>query len=152
MLPGFRSMLNLHPLFVHFPIALWFSALLFEALVFWRSNDEWHRTAVRLLYLGTLGGIAAAFTGWLAQNSVEPNLQIRHVFEIHETIMLITTSFAAGLCIFCFAKRDRFTAATRRLLFAGLVILAILTTIGADRGVQLVYQYGQSVNEPSPDR
>ena len=54
MLPGLKSMLNIHPLFVHFPIAFWFAALLFEALAIWRSNDEWHRTAVRLLYLGTL--------------------------------------------------------------------------------------------------
>jgi len=70
MLPGLKSMLNYHPLFVHFPIALWFAALLYEALAIWRSNDEWHRTAVRLLYLGTLAAFVAAFTGWLAESSV----------------------------------------------------------------------------------
>jgi len=32
LLPGLRGMLNDHPLFVHFPIALWLAALLFEAL------------------------------------------------------------------------------------------------------------------------
>ena len=66
MLPGLKSMLNIHPLFVHFPIAFWFGALLFEALAIWRSNNEFHRTAVCLLYLGTLAAFAAAFTGWLA--------------------------------------------------------------------------------------
>ena len=28
--PGLKGMLNYHPLFVHFPIALWTAALLFE--------------------------------------------------------------------------------------------------------------------------
>jgi uncharacterized membrane protein len=148
MLPGLKSMLNLHPLFVHFPIAFWFGALLFEILAMWRSNDEWHRTAVRLLYLGTLCAFAAAFTGWLAQSSVEPSLTIQRVFDIHETLMLIATSLATALSIYCFAKRANFTAAARRVLLAGLIALAIVTIIGTDRGAQLVYQFAQSVNGP----
>jgi uncharacterized membrane protein len=148
MLPGFKSMLNVHPLFVHFPIALWYAALLFEALAIWRSNDDQHRTAVRLLYLGTLAAFAAAFTGWLAQSSVEPSLTIQRVFDIHETLMLIATSLATALSIYCFAKRADFTAAARRILLAGLIALAIITIIGTDRGAQLVYQFAQSVNGP----
>lgn len=148
MLPGLKSMLNIHPLFVHFPIAFWFGALLFEILAIWRSNDDQHRTAVRLLYLGTLAAFLAAFTGWRAQNSVEPSLTIQRVFEIHETLMLIATSLATALSIFCFAKRANFTSISRRILLAGLIALAIVTIIGTDRGAQLVYQYAQSVNGP----
>ena len=148
MLPGLKSMLNVHPLFVHFPIALWFAALLFSALAIWRSNDDWHRTSVRLLHLGTLAAFFAAFTGWYAQSSVLPNGPVQSVFTIHETVMLITTSFAAGLCLFCFVMRAKFTSGPRRILLVGLILLAILTTVGADRGAQLVYQYGSSVNLP----
>lgn len=149
MLPGFKSMLNYHPLFVHFPIALWFAALLYEALAIWRSNDDWHRTAIRLLYLGTLGACAAAFTGWLAESSVEPSPAIQNVFEFHETVMLVATSFGAALCLFCFAARAQFTSSKRRVLLAGLVLLAILTTVGADRGAELVYKFATSVNLPN---
>ena len=152
MLPGFRSMLNIHPLFVHFPIAFWFAALLFEALAVLRKNDAWHATAVRLLYLGTLAAFATVWTGWGAQNSVEPNMEIQHVFLIHEMTMLITTSLATTLCLFHFLKRNSFTAGPRKILLAGLIILAILTAVGADRGVQLVYQYGQSVNGPNGEK
>jgi uncharacterized membrane protein len=148
MLPGLKSMLNYHPLFVHFPIALWFAALLYEALAIWRANDEWHRTAIRLLYLGTLGACAAAFTGWLAESSVPDTGAVHSAFEIHELLMLITTSFAAALCLLCFSMRARFTSGMRRLLLAGLVVLAILTTVGADRGAQLVYKFATSVNLP----
>lgn len=152
MLPGLKSMLNYHPLFVHFPIALWFAALLCEALALWRARDEWHRTAVRLLFLGTVGACAAAFTGWLAEASVLPGGPVRAVFEFHETVMLITTSFGAGLCLFCFVVRANFTAGLRRLLLAGLIVLAILTTVGADRGAQMVYQYATSVNLPAAEK
>jgi uncharacterized membrane protein len=152
MLPGLKSMLNIHPLFVHFPIAFWFAALLFEALAIWRSNDEWHHTAVRLLYLGTLAAFAAAFTGWLAQSSVEPSIEIQRVFDIHESLMLIATSFATALSIYCFAKRAAFAANSRRILLAGLIALAILTIAGTDRGAQLVYQYAQSVNLPDASK
>ena len=152
MLPGLKSMLNIHPLFVHFPIALWLSAVLFEALAVWRSNDDQHRTAVRLLYLGTLCAFVTAFTGWLAQSSVEPSLTIQRVFEIHETLMLIATSLATALSIYCFAKRANFTGAARRILLAGLIALAIVTIIGTDRGAQLVYQYAQSVNGPDASK
>jgi uncharacterized membrane protein len=146
MLPGLKSMLNIHPLFVHFPIALWLAAFLFESLSIWRSNDEQHRTAVRLLYLGTLCAFVTAFTGWLAQSSVEPSLTIQRVFDIHETLMLIATSLATALSIYCFAKRANFAANSRRILLIGLIALAIVTIIGTDRGAQLVYQYGSSVN------
>ena len=148
MLPGLKSMLNIHPLFVHFPIAFWFGALLFEAIAIWRSNDDLHRTAVRLLYLGTLCAFAAAFTGWLAESSVEPSIEIQRVFDIHETLMLTATSLASALSIYCFAKRADFPANSRRILLAGLIALAIVTVIGTDRGAQLVYQFAQSVNGP----
>ena len=152
MLPGLKSMLNIHPLFVHFPIALWLAALLFESLAIWRSNNDQHRTAVRLLYLGTLSAFGTAFTGWLAQSSVEPSLTIQRIFDIHETLMLIATSLATALSIYCFAKRANFTATSRRILLIGLIALAIVTIIGTDRGAQLVYQYAQSVNGPDASK
>jgi uncharacterized membrane protein len=152
MLPGLKAMLNYHPLMVHFPIALWLAALLYAALSLWRSNDEWHRTAVRLLYLGTLGACAAVGSGWIAEKSVPLQGPVRDAFSVHETIMLITTSFAIGLCIYCFALRARFTKGLRSLLLVGLVVLAVLMTIGADRGAQMVYQYATSVNLPTPGK
>jgi uncharacterized membrane protein len=145
-MPGLNALLNYHPLFVHFPIAFWLAALLFEALSLWRKNDEWHRTAVRMLYLGTFAGLLAVWTGWYAQNSVVPQPDVQAVLDVHKTLMIVTTSFALTLCLFAFAMRAQFSVAARRGLLAGLVILAILLSMGADRGVFLVYHYAQSVN------
>lgn len=146
LLPGLRGMLNWHPLFVHFPIALWIGALIFEALAVLRSSDEWHKTAARLLYLGTLCGLAAAGTGLLAEESVPETGPAHEALEAHELLMYISMSAAVGLCGLAFFKRNSFSAGMRKIFLAGLLVLAALMTLGADRGAQMVYHYGVSVD------
>jgi uncharacterized membrane protein len=151
MFPGFKAALNSHPMFVHFPIVLWLVALFFELLAVWRSSDEMHRTAARLLYLGTLAGIITILTGLRAEASVPPNMAMM-VVGIHKTLMITATSLAVGLCMFTFFARKNFTAGFRKALLLGMAVLAILVTIGADRGAQLVYEYGSAVNWPSANQ
>jgi uncharacterized membrane protein len=51
-----------------------------------------------------------------------------------------------------FFRRNNITAGLRKLLLAGLVVLAILLAIGSDRGAQLVYQYATGVHLPGPPK
>jgi uncharacterized membrane protein len=98
-----------------------------------------------MLYLGTLAAIVTVLTGLAAENSVPPGDAMRAV-GIHETLMLVSTSLALALCIFAFLARKNFTLQLRKLMLLGLAVLAVLLTIGADRGAQLVYGYGTAVN------
>jgi uncharacterized membrane protein len=148
LLPGLKAALNYHPVFVHFPIALWLAALLFEVLAVWRSSDDMQRTAIRLLYLGTLAGGLTVLTGLSAEASV-PGGAAKDVFELHEELMITTFSLSVGLCLFAFLARKNFTAMLRKLMLLGLVILGLLLTYGADRGAELVYGYGTGVNWPT---
>ena len=148
-LPGLKGALNHHSLFVHFPIAFWLAALMFEALAVLRSSEELHRTAARLLYLGTLTAFAAAGTGLLAEAAVPEMGPARDVFELHEKLMIVTTSAAVGLCMLAFFRRKNFTAGLRKVFLVGLLALTGLLTAGSDRGAQLVYQYATSVRLPS---
>jgi uncharacterized membrane protein len=145
MLPGLKAVLNIHPMLVHFPIALWLAALLFEAWAVIRNSEDWHRTAARLLYLGTIAGILTVLTGLAAEKSV-PAGKAMIVVGIHKTLMMLTTSVALGLSLFALAFRKNFTAAYRKYLLIGLVAMAILMTLGGDRGAQLVYQFGSAVD------
>jgi len=145
MLPGLRAVLNYHPIFVHFPIVLWFAALLFELLAIWRASDDMQRTASRMLYLGTLAAIITAMTGLAAQNSVPPG-DAQRVLGVHETLMLLSTSLAIALCMFAFLVRRNFTPQWRKIMLLGLCVLGALVIAGADRGAQLVYGYGTAVN------
>jgi uncharacterized membrane protein len=145
MLPGLRAVLNYHPIFVHFPIVLWFAALLFELLAIGRASDDMQRTASRMLYLGTLAAIITAMTGLAAQNSVPPG-DAQRVLGVHETLMLLSTSLAIALCMFAFLVRRNFTPQWRKIMLLGLCVLGALVIAGADRGAQLVYGYGTAVN------
>jgi uncharacterized membrane protein len=145
MLPGMRAALNHHPMFVHFPIVLWLAAVLFECLAVWRESDDLQRTAARMLYLGTLAAVVTVLTGLAAENSVPPG-DAQRVLGMHESLMLVSTSLAAALCLFAFFLRRNFTAQSRKIMLAGLFVLAVLLTIGTDLGAQLVFGYGTAVN------
>jgi uncharacterized membrane protein len=145
LLPGLKSALNYHPLFVHFPIALWLAALLFELLALGAKGEELHRTACWLLYLGTLAGVVTVLTGLAAEQSV-PRGPAHGVMEFHQEMMLATFFLAVALSGFAYFYQHRFTKKLRRLFLTGLVVLAVLLTLGADRGAEMVYQYGVSVN------
>jgi uncharacterized membrane protein len=145
MLPGIRAALNYHPMLVHFPIVLWLAALLFELLAVWRASDEMQRTASRLLYLGTFAAVITALSGMAARDSVPPG-DARETAVVHETLMLVATSLAGALCVVTFLARKNLTRRLRKTLLVGLLVLAVLLTIGADRGAQLVYGYGTAVN------
>lgn len=144
ILPGLKAALNAHPIFVHFPIVLWLTALLFELFAVWRGSDEMQRTASRMLYLGTLAAAVAIATGLAAENSLPPG-GAQRVVGIHETLMLVASSLALILCIFAFVRRGSFTTELRKWMLLGLFILAVLLTLGADRGAELVYGYGANV-------
>ena len=148
-LPGLKAMLNYHPLFVHFPIAFWIGALVFESLAVMRSSDELHRTAARLLYFGTLLGFVALVTGLYAADSVPEAGPAHEAMEVHELLMKITQGLALGLSLLSFFLRANFTAGRRKMFLLGLLVLAALLAVGADRGAQLVYQYGSGVNWPT---
>jgi uncharacterized membrane protein len=145
MLPGLKAALNYHPMFVHFPIVLWLAALLFEILTVWGASDELQRTASRLLYLGTIAAVITVITGLAAQSSVPPG-EAQRAVGIHETLMLTATSLAIVLCSFAFFMRKNFPPHLRKVLLLGLIVLGVFVTIGADRGAQLVYEYGSAVD------
>ncbi len=152
-LPGLKGMLNYHPLLVHFPIAFWVGALLFELLAMLRKNAELHRMARRLLYAGTLFALPAVATGLYAQESVPEAGAAQEVLLIHQRFMLLSTSLAVGLCMLAAFQREM-SGLLRKLFLLGLLVLAALMGIGADRGAQLVYQFaaGVDLSKESPQQ
>jgi uncharacterized membrane protein len=60
-LAGFAS--DLHPMVVHFPVALLLTGLVFELVAAVRGSPALARTALMLLVLGFVGALAAVATG-----------------------------------------------------------------------------------------
>lgn len=69
---------NIHPLFVHFPIALLFvySVIKILPLHKWLPSVSWKDIERALLFCGVLGAFAALSTGELAEHMTRPNHDI----------------------------------------------------------------------------
>jgi len=151
-LPGWHFALNHHSAFVHFPIALWLVALLFELVALWRRNDSIHRAAVWILWLGTIAGTFAVITGIHAAGSVPTGID--NVLRSHKELMLASYFLAVVLSVLAlFAGHEHL--ARRAVLTGGLVVLAVLMILGTDRGAEMVGRYGYGVDgairrEPAP--
>jgi uncharacterized membrane protein len=69
---------NIHPLFVHFPIALLFVYSIIKVLPFkkWLPKVAWRDIERVLLLLGVLGAFAALATGGSAEHLIHANRQL----------------------------------------------------------------------------
>ena len=72
-------MLNAHPLFVHYPIALLTAALLFEVLWLIFRRESLFHAATAALVLGAVGALAAAASGLQAGAAVPHEVPGAHV-------------------------------------------------------------------------
>lgn len=152
LLPGVSSIQNIHPMFVHFPIAFFLGALAMEGLaLFWR--EKYHDVSSRMLYLGTIMAVVTLPTGFLAMNNiaaVDPrghNAPGHDFIHIHGNWMVSVT--LAGILLsgylYWVDKKQRH-GGFRQGFFLGLLVLCFLLTLGADRGARLVYEFGTGIN------
>ncbi len=81
---------NIHPIFVHFPIALLFLYSLIKVIPVNRlfPKVSWKHVERVLLLFGVLGAGAALLTGEIAEHLVEPN---HDLVEMHSLFANITT-------------------------------------------------------------
>ena len=66
-------MVDLHPFFVHFPIALIVVAFLFDVYAAIISDSQYHKSAFILQLGSALAALPAAFSGNLAETAVRAN-------------------------------------------------------------------------------
>src|SRR5690606_26823208 len=74
----------LHPLFVHFPIALLLVATLFKLFNLWRKSIILDKPGTILLIAGVVGGWLAIYTGELADGIVSHTLCDPTVLKDHQ--------------------------------------------------------------------
>ena len=144
-LPGIAAMANIHPLFVHFPIALLSAFAAVEAGAWLLRREDWRVAASALLYLGTLGAAGAVTAGWLAARSVPHSDAVHDILERHEHFGFTVLTLALFLSIWRLWRGARFGRFERacHLIFA--LLMAGIMTVGADLGGLMVYGHGIGV-------
>ncbi len=146
LLPGISSLNNLHPMVVHFPIALFtifFLTDLFGSLL---KNKLWRQCATGLLYAGTLSAILTVILGFQAAHSIEHNDAVHQIMLRHQILGISVTILAIILSIRRFFANENFLNTATYGHFSLSAILMILLIFGADLGALMVYEHGTAVN------
>ncbi len=130
---------RLHPLVLHFPIALLLLAAAVEVVRCFRADPRLGRLTVFLLTLGTLGAVAAAGTGWVFARESHPEPALRATLHWHRWLGIAT----AGLATIAWASARRYAddpRPTRRWISRLAVWLAAtVLVITAHLGALLVW-------------
>jgi uncharacterized membrane protein len=151
LFPGVQHLQNVHPLFVHFPIAFLVGAALFYILAWIFPRPSLAMTAFSLLILGAISAAAAAGTGLYAEEGVMVSRSVReHLLENHEKLMLATLSLSVALTAWAIAARP-FPKRGRKFFMLVFLGLLIVMSFGADYGARMVYDYnagGDACSQP----
>jgi len=139
MMPGLYAAPNIHPLFIHFPVALWIVALLFWSLGVFRDKPRLLETGRWLFLLGTGGALLAVTTGFLAADAMGHDSPGHDFVHVHRNFMVAATVLAALVSAAAIFLRKRDSAAIRWGLLVALAATNAVSALGADRGVVLVY-------------
>lgn len=138
---------HLHPMIVHFPIALITIGFLADVLSLYFREEKWlAKSALYLMVIGALSAVAAWTTGQLFTN--EPSQgAIAEVFEKHETgalitmiIMLIGSAFRVWLVA---VKRDETNL--KWIAFVLYFIGFCAVTFTGFMGGTMVYNYMMAI-------
>ncbi len=148
LIPEWMS--NVHPLIVHFPVALLVIAVLADFLSLILKRYDWIRPAALWLYVfGALGTVAAYITGKQAADIVNFPAPSYPVISKHADLALYTMLFfsiyALIRLLFAWRKWDQRTAVSIVLFIVAAAGLGLVQQT-AEHGGELVFRYGVGTN------
>lgn len=135
----------LHPMLVHFPIALFITSVLFDVLGIWLTRESVREGALWLLVLGLLTGLAAFASGDLAAEGAEKAGFAESLIETHEHLAGATVGVFGALLAWRLLLRNRFSRRAQiAYLMIAIVGLGLLSATG-HYGGSLVYEHGVGI-------
>ena len=140
----FLDGLHLHPMLVHFPIALFVSALVFELLYLLLKKEFLHQAALTVYVLAVCLAPLAVLTGLREADE----LHLKHpVLDIHRRFALSALWISlASLPVFWLAHRKS-KKLFNALFFGTLLAVVACVCVAAYNGGRLVYEYGVGVEK-----
>ncbi len=150
LLPGIANLDNIHPLLVHFPIALLSSFFIVNLIAHFVKKDTLVTVASWLLYLGAFSTIFTVLAGFSAAESVAHSESVHDIMEHHEDIGVSILSLSLGLA--AWRIRSGLLQGWKKGVFLTLTVLLFgLIVQGADLGGLMVYKYGVAVHNTSSE-
>ena len=138
----------IHPMVVHFPIALLITSVVFDFLATRWHHKSFQDAGFYTLIAGLLGAAVAVLTGAMAEELAEDKGIPESVLEIHEALGYATLLFFIGLLALRLLMRWKLISERPALYLAmGVAGIVILSAAGYFGG-SLVYDFGAGVSMP----
>ncbi|MGZ4999539.1 MAG: DUF2231 domain-containing protein [Methylomonas sp.] len=148
LFPGSSAMENIHPLFVHFPIALLTVFFLVDLEGSLAKKSDWRQVAGWFLYGGTVFAGLAVLAGLAAASTVMHGEDVHEIMETHEhygiSIFTLATVLS-GWRLIGIVNKGALQGVLNGLYLACAAVLCVLLVFGADFGGLMVYKYGVGV-------
>ncbi|GBG14771.1 uncharacterized protein NMK_2372 [Novimethylophilus kurashikiensis] len=135
---------NLHPLVVHFPVALITIAAIFHLVAAVTRSKTCAVIAHTSLWLGALGAVIAVLFGWQAYNSVNHDEAGHAAMLLHRAWALGTLAVVVTLAAWDGLRRKADDIPSKWFSTA-IVIAWGLVAVTAWHGGELVYRHGLGV-------
>ena len=141
---------DLHPITVHFPIALLVISAGLSLVIRIKHSTNLQETSWLLLWIGTLGALVASITGVISHFSYEATA-LHDVIETHQMWSFAVTVFFISLTIWRWRSRVRGIDAGKSALYLILILIGMIAlVISGMTGGDLVYDYGINVRGVNP--
>ena len=129
----------IHPMFVHFPIALTGAAFLFILLAYWRNNPLLEGAAFANIALASLSTLVAGYTGMIDNiNTYEgsaPNAGTKILLAL--SLFILTT----GITIIRYRNPRLFQTANRLLYIGSYGLSFLIAVVLAFLGAIILYGF-----------
>lgn len=142
---GIRELPNIHPLIVHFPIALFSVFLLAEFINFFINSEGLRSAASYTLYLGTLAAAATVLAGWRAESTITHTDAVHSIMESHEAFGITVLVIGIILSVWRLKRGRKFSPIERLVHLILAFVAVVVLSLGADLGGLMVYRYGVGV-------
>jgi uncharacterized membrane protein len=136
---------NIHPILAHFTIALFVTAVVFDLIGYFTSNESLKAAGRWNLVFASISAITSVITGLAAANVLPHNDEVHRIMETHELIGMIVLGILILLVIWRIFVRGSFPAKFGWLFLAiGLIGISLVLT-GGYLGGEMVYRHGLGV-------
>lgn len=136
---------NIHPMVVHFPIALIIAAFVIDVIGLIIKSDK-------LIYAGTIitlgalvGAVGSVLTGLIAEDSVWHPGAAHELLETHELLGFISLGIIAAVAIVRWTLRDRLAGLVGWLIIVVTAVAVGFVAYTGYLGGEMVYTYGAGV-------
>ena len=133
----------LHPMIVHFPIALLFASVALDWTGYWLKHPNLTRAGFYVLVLGALGAGVAALTG---PDHATGDATVMSLLADHQNFACLTVALAVGMTAVRFLAVGGIRGNWALLYLLSTLVLLVAVTLAGYYGGELTYHHGVGVN------